>query len=362
MKKVIFDKHINLKFIRTMIKWHLKYYLSGKGTPVNAGVLITDGCNSRCIMCDVWKTKEYSIYPRKAQMRDIDCLAKIGCYYYSVSGGEPTLVNDLPDRLAYAAQKLPYVHLVTNGLTMTPELARILDSTGIEEISISIDGTEKIHNLLRGKTTAFEKAWQALDYICTYAPKLQVVVNSVLTPYSLESLEELGRRLNSFPKVLQKFLPLTFHEILRNQQRETLSIDVEKASPERMEEFLLKAIKNPRIINSHTFLRRAIRYFRGEQNLLSEQRSCVYPYHTLDFDAHGNAYPCLTGMGFTGGKPHNHDLEQYINSETYRSRQKDLKKCTKCRGSFMLCYYEPRLNFPFHNMLLSILMDKIKSM
>src|SRR3989304_4817821 len=114
MKKVIFYKHINMKFIRTMNKWHIKNYILGKGTPVSAGVLITDGCNSRCIMCDVWKTKEYSIYPRKAQMRDIDCLAKIGCYYYSISGGEPTLVKHLPGRLAYAAQKLPYVHLVTN--------------------------------------------------------------------------------------------------------------------------------------------------------------------------------------------------------------------------------------------------------
>ncbi|MFQ5646539.1 MAG: radical SAM protein [bacterium] len=359
MRKLIFDKHFNVNFVKMMTRWHLNYYLFGKGTPISAGVLITDGCNCRCIMCDVWKNKEFGIYPREAQFRDIDDLERIGCYYYSISGGEPTLAKDLPDRLAYAARKLPYVHLVTNGLTMTPELARTLGSSGIKEISLSIDGSEKLHNLMRGRPNAFEKTWRALDYIRTYAPKLQVVVNSVLTPHSLEGLEELGKSLDSFPGVIQKYLPLTFHEILRTSGQQSLPIEGEQASPEKMEEFLLHAVNDSRIINSPAFLKKAILYFKGRQNLLSEQRSCLYQYHSIDFDAQGTAYPCITGMGFKNGRDCNTSLREYLNSPTYRNQQKNLKACARCNGSFMLCYYEPRLNFPIHNMLSAMVRNKL---
>jgi MoaA/NifB/PqqE/SkfB family radical SAM enzyme len=360
MKKLIFENHFSLQFTKLMAKWHWNFYLSGKGTPVSAGVYITDACNCRCIMCDLWKTKKPSIYPRDAQFKAIDALGRIGCYYYSVSGGETTLVKDLPDRLAYAARKIPYVHVVTNGLTMTPELARALGASGIAEVSISIDGTEEAHNLLRGRTDAFEKAWRALDLICTYAPKLHTVINSMLTPYNLDGLEELGKRLKSFPKTDQKYLPLTFHELFRTKQRQSIPFQEEEASPSRMKSFISKAIDNPKIINSPIFLLKAMEYFNGKQDLISARRPCLYPYHAIEFNSRGNVYPCITGMDFKGGLPPDSDLDGYLHSDRYRDQQKELKGCDKCRGSFMLCYYEPRLNFPLHNLLWGVTWSKWK--
>ena len=37
----------------------------------------------------------------------------------------------------------------------------------------------------------------------------------------------------------------------------------------------------------------------------------------------------------------------------YLNAQKKLKNCCECNGSMMLCYYEPRLNFPINNLLKS---------
>jgi MoaA/NifB/PqqE/SkfB family radical SAM enzyme len=82
----------------------------------------------------------------------------MGLVYYSISEGEPTLVKDLPERLAYAANKIPYVHLVTNGSTMTKDLARCLNEKGIQEISISLDGLEEFHNTIRGVENSSNKA------------------------------------------------------------------------------------------------------------------------------------------------------------------------------------------------------------
>jgi MoaA/NifB/PqqE/SkfB family radical SAM enzyme len=302
-------------------------------------------------MCKLWKTRKPSIYPRNAQERAIDSLARTGCYFYSVGGGESTIVKDLPDRLAYAARRIPYVRTVTNGMLMSPELARALNSSGIKEISISIDGTMEFHNFMRGREDAYEKAWSALDMLCTHAPKLQIVVNSIITPYNIRSLRELDKSLGRYPKVLQKYLPLTFHEIFHTHDKKTLSSSHEAASESEMDKFLEDAVSNPRNISSPVFLRKAKRFFKGEKNVIPEQKKCLYPYHCIEIDPRGFAYPCRTGMDFEKGFPPDTDLEKCFKSQDYRLMQRKLEGCKKCHGSMMVCYYEPRLNFPLHNLL-----------
>ena len=46
---------------------------------------------------------------------------------------------------------------------MTADLAKRLGATGIQEISISLDGLESFHNQMRGVLNAFEKGWKAMD-------------------------------------------------------------------------------------------------------------------------------------------------------------------------------------------------------
>lgn len=352
MKKLIFKKHLNYKFVKRMVGWHINYYLFGQGTPLSAGIYLNDVCNYRCAMCDIRMNQEPTIYPRSAQERDIDALSRMGVVYYSISGGEPTLVKDLPERLAYAAKKIPYVHVVTNGSTMTRDLARRLADTGIQEISVSIDGTEEFNNKLRGIPNAFAKAWNALALLCEHAPDVAIVVNSVLTPYNLNSLRELSKRLDStYPKMHQKYLPLTFHELFLTGGRDSLPFNEKPASPTEIKSFIEEALADPKVVNSPIFLRRAILYFSGQQDVLPEQKHCLYPYYSIQFDARGSAYPCLTGTGKSDGRCNGESLEEYVNSKGYRQTQKSLEDCGKCRGSMMLCYYEPRLNFPLHTFL-----------
>ena len=100
MKSLILKKHISLKFIKRVLGWHLNYYFFGRGTPLSAGVYINDVCNYKCLMCNIRMKDHATIYPYEKQKRDIDALSKMGLRYYSISGGEPTLVRDLPERLA----------------------------------------------------------------------------------------------------------------------------------------------------------------------------------------------------------------------------------------------------------------------
>jgi len=353
MKKLILKGHFNAELINRVAKWHLRYYLTGRGAPLSCGVLITNQCNSRCLMCNIWKNKDIVVYPTGAHLQSIDALAAAGCYYYSISGGEPTLVKDLVGRLEYAARKLPYVHVVTNGRTTTKEFAQDIGRSGIKEISISIDGDEVFHNMLRGRSDAYERAWNALDLFRTYAPGLKIVVNSILTRYNVPGIRDLSKQLVSLPKVYHKLLPISRHEIFSNADCEMQAFDgVSEIPLTDMAKFLREAALNDRIVNSKAFLMKAIRYFEGEQNLLPEQKKCLYAYHALDIQHTGVAYPCFAGREIgLSSSPADAGLGAYFKSDEYRTAQKRLQACTKCNGNMMLCYYEPRLNFPVHHLL-----------
>ena len=354
MKSLILKKHLNFKFIVRMVNWHLNYYLLGRGTPIAAGVYINDVCNYRCMMCDIRMKESPTVYPREAQERDIDALSRMGVIYYSISGGEPTLVKDLPERLAYAGKKLPYVHLVTNGSTMTVDLAKRLGATGIQEISISMDGLEGFHNQMRGVSNAFEKGWNAIHLLRTHAPQVDVVINSILTPYNLDSLRGLRKKLaETFPEIYSKYLPLTHHELFLNAKKNTFFLEGQKpAAIKEIKKFIDEAIVDPKIVNSAQFLRRAILFFKGSKNVLPEQKKCAYPYYSIQFDAYGRSSPCLTGCPPSSTK-RDAELTTYVHSSSFKETQKKLESCEKCHGSMMLCYYEPRLNFPLHQLLRS---------
>ena len=354
MKALIFKNHLSLSFIKRVFRWHWRYYLYGRGTPLSAGVYIIDVCNYKCQMCDIRMKDHWTIYPRKAQEQHIDILSKLGVIYYSVSGGEPTLVPDLSERLAYASERIPYVHLVTNGSTMTSELATELGATGINEISVSLDGMEDFNNFSRGISNAFKKAWNAVDLLCTYAPNVNVVVNSVVTRSNLGSLRELQSHLeNKFPQVYQKYLPLTFHELFLNEHKNPIQWPQKPASSEELKKFFAEAIANPKIVNSKIFLRKAFLYLSGQKDIIPEQNHCLYPYHAIEFDVRGKAYACITGCKGNGLPEQQNDikLEDYLLSSNYLNSQKKLRDCNKCRDSMMLCYFEPRLNFPVHNLI-----------
>jgi sulfatase maturation enzyme AslB (radical SAM superfamily) len=215
-----------------------------------------------------------------------------------------------------------------------------------------MDGLEEFHNQMRGVSNAFEKGWNAIHLLRTHAPEIDVVVNSILTPYNLDSLRGLkGKLAETFPEIFSKYLPLTQHELFLNAKKSTFFLEGQKpASIKEIKKFIAEAIVDPKIVNSAHFLRRVVHFFNGSKNVLPEQKKCDYPYYSIQFDAHGRATPCLTGCP-PSSSTGNTELTTYIQSSSFKELQKKLKSCEKCHGSMMLCYYEPRLNFPLHQLL-----------
>src|SRR5471030_1202794 len=89
---------------------HLRDEWIGKIYPCKPVVLqfpVNDICNSRCVMCDIWKRKrDKEITPGELRQILRDPLFK-AVRYVGMSGGEPTLRKDLPEIGRVLVESLP---------------------------------------------------------------------------------------------------------------------------------------------------------------------------------------------------------------------------------------------------------------
>jgi len=129
--------------------------------PVLAELAVTDQCNIRCrfcygsCRCGVQAGSRDGNRPSELDTRGFKRIIDIirddaEVPSMSFTGGEPTLRDDLPALIRYAARKKTMrVNLISNGTLITPSLARTLRRAGLASAQISIESPDPaIHDAL----------------------------------------------------------------------------------------------------------------------------------------------------------------------------------------------------------------------
>ena len=75
--------------------------------PIDAVVAVTYRCNSRCIMCNIGKIKDYPELSVGAYKKLPSSLKDI-----NISGGEPFLRHDLPQIIKVVKKQCPKAHII----------------------------------------------------------------------------------------------------------------------------------------------------------------------------------------------------------------------------------------------------------
>ncbi len=123
---------------------------------------VTRRCNLRCRYCFADGGAAGEDPPRAALESAIrDIAARCGGPLLQLSGGEPTLRDDLPELVRCAkSEGCSYVQVNTNGLRLArePEYARRLAEAGLDIVFLQFDGTNnEIYEQLRGAPLLEEK-------------------------------------------------------------------------------------------------------------------------------------------------------------------------------------------------------------
>lgn len=354
MKAIIFkDKKIITSLIWRCFKWHLNYFLTKNPLPLACGIYLTSKCNFRCGFCNIWRKPDTVSLSLSTAKNIIDSLSSLGCFYFSITGGEPFLVDYIFDILIYARRsKIKYIHLVTNGYLLDADRAISLKETGINEVSISIDANRQIHDKNRGMPGSYEKAIAAIENLKRYTPDTKIVLNAIFSPEDPAAclhVVELAHRFDVYAKVQ----PLNQHPMF--DKNNYASVSVENISPAKIKGVIARLRKDDYVVNSNTFLDNIYNFFCQKQDLIFRNSYCLFGYHHLEVLEDGSIFPCLEGLNWDKGMRINTDLKSLLRSPEYKQVLQKLKKCSGCQRNYYICYYEPRIIFPINNFLSTLI-------
>jgi len=86
--------------------------------------------------------------------------------------------------------------IATNGFLIDGYIPKKIKEAGISSIQISLDGTEKTHNKIRGNPLSFQKAVRAIRLL--KEQKIPIVsVATTITPANIDQLDKLKEFLTS---------------------------------------------------------------------------------------------------------------------------------------------------------------------
>jgi len=176
-------------------------YISGRvmTLPVNITVSVSYRCNSRCKTCNVWLLPNDDLTLEEWD-RVFESLGKAP-YWFTFSGGEPTLRSDLPDMVASAYRHCQpgIINIPTNGIqdkVIPGRIERVLQAAPKSEviINLSIDGVGLKHNEVRGVRNNWSRAmstYAGLKELQTRYKNLTLGVHTVISNFNVDSFAEL---------------------------------------------------------------------------------------------------------------------------------------------------------------------------
>ena len=115
-----------------------------KGYPEGLDIGITNLCNANCIMCPHSRLKKMGTMDMKLYKKIIDNCSKLGIKQVTLSFfGEPLLDKTLIEKIKYAKDKKMFVAFYSNASLLNETWANDLVLSGLDSITISLDGNSK---------------------------------------------------------------------------------------------------------------------------------------------------------------------------------------------------------------------------
>jgi Fe-coproporphyrin III synthase len=161
-------------------------------------------CNCRCVMCDIWKDNKNLKQLTENDIQDLLVSLKIlGTQQVVMSGGE-ALLNPNFFRFCEILQKQNIkVSLLSTGLTLKKNAEQLVQ--WVNDVIVSLDGNEEIHNSIRNIPDAYQKLKEGVQHIKSIDPGFKITGRTVIHRLNfrhwhhiIESAKEIGLNQISF--------------------------------------------------------------------------------------------------------------------------------------------------------------------
>ena len=183
---------------------------------------VNNVCNLHCKMCDVGLGNNDTVFatnligtkPLNMPLELIEqILTDASIHFPQVKIGyaftEPLVYPHLIKSLVFANELGLYTSMTTNGLTL-PQKAESLVAAGLNEINVSLDGPQDVHNEIRGNAKSFQKAVEGLEQLASMPNAPIMSVYCVITEWNIGHLETLANALKHLPLDTLGFMHTNF--------------------------------------------------------------------------------------------------------------------------------------------------------
>ena len=245
----------------------------------NVSFEITYRCNLECQHCfNRSNDAAYVGLNKEDVLTLIKELAEIGVKNVYITGGEPTKYPYFIDAVSEFNRHGIEVILATNGYDISQYLSFIQEKISPKSgVYISIDGLSDVHNSLRGKQDAFERAIESIKAIIREG--LPVRVSSIIWDKNYEQLDSLIFFLKSigvsqinFTIPVQVGRAETNHIILHKSYSETVYLVHQLQEKHDSESFKI--------------------YLKRQNRLSEDSLCCQAGQKIMHINSNGEIYPC----------------------------------------------------------------------
>lgn len=303
--------------------------------PITLNLLVNDICNSHCQMCLIWerkRDKEINAVELSAILRD-PLFGRLK--YVGVSGGEPTLRNDLPELFGVLANKRPTLSgagIITNAIQADAVIERVTDCAKICEkaeirfnVMVSLDGVGQVHDHVRGRTGNFDSAMRVIDHLRLHT-QIPVIFGCTITKDNVWHVDELL----DFAQENQLYGRFRVAEYIQRLYNENQSQYIRNFTPEECYHLALFFTRLEREFEKSPIYQRTYRNLRA---MLFEGAPrtirCPYQTNAVVLDSRGQLLYCSPKSPVIGNTLSERPIDIYNNNIDVRRKiiEHDCSQC-----------------------------------
>lgn len=322
--------------------------VTGRSWVMDLNVVATNRCTQTCPMCN-----SYVLAQSNGAMMSIEdfrrYLKKLAPYRVAactISGGEPTIVPDMPEILIEAQRSFPFgVTLISNFYGNTKRILRVMDAAlklGVR-ISCSFDGFGEVADRQRGARNVAEHVLAHLKLVLERKRELgsasPITLHTVLSDDNvgqyqqiLELVRELGVRHTVAPVNYFGYAAANLEAGQAMPTRLSPSLEVERA--------VELALASEHLVQSHAFVRGIVPYVsrQGFQKLCPYLKPGLKSFK-LFLEPNGDISLCDRQPI---GNLNRQTPEEMFDSDAYAERvERTLRPCPGC---WLSCFVEMPLS------------------
>lgn len=264
-------------------------------------IALHEGCNCRCVMCDIWKIRQPQELALEMLERQLDSFEKLGVEWVALTGGEPQRHNHFAEFTTALHARGVRVTMLTAGVLLEADAKLV--SGAVDDVIVSLDGPPEVHDRIRRIPAAFTKLESGIRALRAVRPSMRITARCTVQRANHDALcrtVECGRALglNSISFLAADVASSAFNRPLAWAAARQNAVALDELQIGRLQEqiegLIVMHAEDGFVAESPDKLRRIVLHFRAHLgHVPAAAPRCNAPWRSAVIEAGGDVRPCF---------------------------------------------------------------------